>query len=178
VITTRKKIKSAITACCLQAVSFHAHSICRADLNIDTPNNRFIVDSNGTVTDIKTKLIWKRCAEGLTGPACDTGVLQSYNWKDALSVSAISSYNGFTDWRVPNIKELESIVERSCYNPSINEMVFPNTPSSRFWSSSAAVDRSGQGSGAWEVLFANGVGSYQLMNISSQYSVRLVRGGQ
>jgi hypothetical protein len=38
-----------------------------------------------------------------------------------------SSYGGFSDWRLPTVKELQSIVDYSCYSPSINSKYFPNT---------------------------------------------------
>ena len=38
-----------------------------------------------------------------------------------------SSYGGFSDWRMPTVKELQSIVDYSCYSPSINIKYFPNT---------------------------------------------------
>ncbi|MDH5219047.1 MAG: DUF1566 domain-containing protein, partial [Gammaproteobacteria bacterium] len=37
------------------------------------------------------------------------------------------------NWRIPQLAELASIVERKCKSPRINQALFPNTPKGRFW---------------------------------------------
>jgi Protein of unknown function (DUF1566) len=151
---------------------FSAHAVCRTDIKTDTPDSRFVVNSNGTVTDNKTRLMWKRCPEGLSGVTCSVGTPQTMTWKAALDISSASGFAGFDDWRLPNIKELESIVERRCYNPSINETSFPNTPPNDFWSSSVLVDSSH----AWSVTFYEGFNNFSYKPDNAY--VRLVRSGQ
>ncbi len=78
------------------------------------------------------------------------------------------------DWRLPNFKELNSIVERACYDPAINIAYFPNTPGSYFWSASPyAIIRL---TNAWVVNFNSGFIGGNSRNDS--HHVRLVRGGQ
>jgi hypothetical protein len=135
-------------------------------------------NGNGTVSDLKTGLMWKKCAEGLSGNNCSSGSLLSFNWKMALEQSGIVNavgFSAFNDWRLPNIKELNSIVEKQCYDPAINVSHFPNTPASIFWSGSAFANASAS-THAWNVHFNNGISYYDYRN--SSYSVRLVRGGQ
>ena len=48
----------------------------------------------------------------------------------------IKEHAGFTNWRIPNSKELATLVERSCIAPSINLSIFVSTPSAVYWSSS------------------------------------------
>ncbi|MFI3195587.1 MAG: DUF1566 domain-containing protein, partial [Methylococcaceae bacterium] len=79
----------------------------------------------------------------------------------------------YSDWRLPNIAELQTIVERDNYYPAINTELFPNTPSDVFWSSSPYV---GYASSAWGVYFSSGLvdSSYR----GSAFPVRLVRASQ
>jgi hypothetical protein len=176
-MTIRKNLNSALSAGGSLAVSLtfviSAHAVCRTDIKPDTSDSRFVVNANGTVTDNKTQLMWKHCPEGLSGAACAVGTAQTLTWKVALDNSAATSFAGFSDWRLPNIKELTSIVERRCYNPSINETVFPNSSSSVFWSSSVVAFNPDT---AWMVNFNYGhdINSYK----SDNFYVRLVRSGQ
>lgn len=144
---------------------------CNPNMLRSTPDARFS-DNGSTVTDNQTGLIWAKCAEGQSGAAC-TGSVILYTWSAALNHAAGSTLAGQSDWRLPNIKELASIVEIACYNPSINTTYFPNTPSSRFWSASPTANYSGN---AWVVSFVYGWDSSNLR--SKDEYVRLVRGGQ
>lgn len=138
-----------------------------------TPINRFINNDDGTVTDKVTGLTWKRCSEGLTGSACESGTAATFTWQEALKAAAGSSFAGKTDWRLPDIKELASIVERQCTMPAINEIVFPATPTMSFWSSSPYAANAAF---AWNVYFPYGISDGN--NKNYHFFVRLVRGGQ
>jgi len=84
-----------------------------------------------------------------------------------------SSFAGQSDWRLPSSKELQTLPEYGCNDPSINLNVFPNTPSDSFWSSTTSA---GGASDAWFVNFFNGSLSYNAKTYTNR--VRLVRGGQ
>lgn len=142
-----------------------------------TPTSQFTAHDNGTITDNKTGLTWKRCSEGQTwtGVTC-AGTTASYTWQNALkqaqTLNAGGGYAGNTDWRVPNVKELLSIVESQCLLPTTNLTVFPNSPSnSVYWSSSSYLTDTTQ---AWFVAF--NYGGVASMLKSYGYWVRLVRG--
>jgi hypothetical protein len=134
-------------------------------------------DGDGTITDTATSLIWRQCSEGQANDTSCTGSALTYTWQQALQIpqtlNTSGGFAGHTDWRLPNLKELRSIVEEACYSPSINSTRFPNTPSSHFWSASASASGS---SHAWDVGFDGGYSSYG--NRSGSKRVRLVRGGQ
>ncbi len=136
----------------------------------------YTTNADGTVTDPATGLIWKLCSEGQAWDAATsacTGTVSTYTWAQASALTGAVSFAGQTDWRLPSIRELQTIVERSKSAPAIDTSVFKNTPSSVFWSNSSYASDSGL---AWNVYFYDG-----LVNVygkTSKYSVRLVRGGQ
>ncbi len=72
--------------------------------NSEYGENKFVDNNNGTITDKSTGLLWQKEDGG-------KGVL----WKDALSYCENLSLAGESDWRLPNAKELQSIVD---YNRS------------------------------------------------------------
>ena len=145
----------------------------------NAPNSRYIDNGDSTVTDNITGLTWKQCSEGLstTVTPCDTGAAVTYTWSAALqavdTINNDSGFAGYTDWRLPNIKELASLAEHACYYPSINTTLFPNTEARGYRSSSPT---SGSPLTAWIYHFANG-GTNSVDQKTTAYYVRLVRGG-
>lgn len=96
------------------------------------------VNGNGTVLDTTTSLVWDQCPYGKSGATCATGTAFYGTWAGALDAAVAAntaSYKGFTDWRVPNKNELESIVKIDSSSPAIDTTAFPGTPSDWFWSS-------------------------------------------
>lgn len=138
----------------------------------DSPDSRYIIGSDSTVTDTVTGLMWQQCSQGLTGSSCAVGSASTYTWQQALELNG-SSFAGHSDWRLPNIEELRSLVAYNSDTPAINPVAFPNTVSFIYWSSSPYAASS---SYAWVVYFNDGSVSYLLRN--SSLWVRLVRGGK
>ncbi|QFI39833.1 DUF1566 domain-containing protein [Moritella marina ATCC 15381] len=104
-----------------------------------TPSD-FIDNKDGSVTDLRTSLTWAKCSIGqtytLSSNSCSgSGAISYATWSDALAAAESYSINGITGWRLPNIKELGSLVDRSCAEPAINLTLFPNTISSVYYSS-------------------------------------------
>jgi hypothetical protein len=167
-----------LLCCVLSAAIVHAEQTCKPDsIPASTPDSQLIDNGNGTVTDSTTGLIWKKCVEGLSGDDCATGTPDTFTWQEALQQpSAVNNSGGFaghTDWRLPNINELISIVEEQCDDPAINLNRFPNSPSDYVWSGSPDASSSEE---AWFLHF--GSGSASLFDRSNSNAVRLVRGGQ
>ena len=137
------------------------------------------------VRDTVTGLEWQRCSLGQTwdGRTC-VGEAETFTWEEArLAAERV------LDWRLPTIDELKTLTycssgqparfsngemcEGNYRVPTIVQEAFPNTPRSFFWSGSPYAYRS---SFAWYVGF--GYGDAGNFNRSSNFRVRLVRGGQ
>ncbi|MEO8135663.1 MAG: DUF1566 domain-containing protein [Betaproteobacteria bacterium] len=142
-----------------------------ASLIEHTPTSAFTDNGNGTVTHNLTGLMWKQCTQGLSGAGCATGSATQMTWSNALKASVTDTTGGYNDWRPPNLKELESIVEFCGHGPAINRTLFPATPASTFLSGSTYPSNYL----AYAVNFNDG-GSSGFQKTSSGY-LRLVRGG-
>ncbi|QTA82764.1 LVIVD repeat-containing protein, DUF1566 [Desulfonema limicola] len=124
--------------------------------------SHFTINGDGTVTDIQTDLKWQQ-----------NGSEIEMSWEDALTYCEILTLGGYSDWRLPTIKELSSIAELTKYEPAINTEYFPSiTSSSNYWSST--TDSKYNGSARY-VVFKNGRGGTS--HKTSKSYVLAVRGG-
>ena len=157
----------------------------------------------GVVKDSRTGLEWMRCSLGqqwsVTANTC-TGEVKKFNWQGAQDIAkkfnSMGGNGGKADWRVPTIRELQSIrycskgfttgmqnlqdgrvkVPANCNSgstqPTIDLATFPSTSLTLYWSSTPYADDS---SYAWFVLFGFGDISSVGVSRSFNYAVRLVR---
>jgi Protein of unknown function (DUF1566)/Repeat of unknown function (DUF5648) len=90
--------------------------------------NRF-VGNGAEVLDTETGLTWSRCGFGQTwgGGSC-VGTERLLTHEQALAQAPAG-------WRLPNIKELASIVDRGCPHPAIDHSAFPGAATAPYWSS-------------------------------------------
>jgi formylglycine-generating enzyme required for sulfatase activity len=110
--------------------------------------------------DAKTKLTWQRAV-----PAA------KYAWADAKTYcQTLGSSLGGTGWRLPTIKEIQTIVDESRTTPSVDPTAFPATPATNFWSSSVVA---GSPLAAWFITFDAGVTYFFAM--AEMLNVRCVR---
>ncbi len=77
----------------------------------------YIAYDNGTALDTKTNLLWMRCLVGQswTGSTC-SGKAKTFKWEDARKLSA--NFAGYSDWRIPSIEELRTLVYCSNGKPA------------------------------------------------------------
>jgi hypothetical protein len=147
-------------------------------MGVPWPIPRFSDNGDGTVTDALTGLIWlKNTSCGFT------------NWSDALTF-ANSLHDGWTgdgsggdcglsdgssanDWRLPNLRELQSLIDFSSYNPALpSGHPFTDVQTSYYWSSTTGAFNSDS---AWVVYgYSGNVYNYFKSNT---YYVWPVRGG-
>ena len=122
---------------------------------VDWPTPRFTDNGDGTVTDNLTGLIWLKLADcfGLR------------TWQQALTDAhglmtgscGLTDHSMPTDWRLPNIKELLSLVDYSQSAPALPEWHPFASPQTIFYWSSSSLDA--DPSFAWGVVLQNGIGT-------------------
>lgn len=162
-----------ISLLCLLLSGLATAQTCNPNIRATAPDGRFQDNADGTVTDLANGLIWRRCEEGRFGENCGRGASHLFTWREALLRAQASTFAGYDDWRVPNLKELQSLVELRCAAPAINVTHFPNTSRADFWSSSPSAYAPGRY--GWFVDFASG--DYDDDSREFHLSLRLVRGG-
>jgi|GEM_PF-1062186 len=133
------------------------------------PNPRFTDNGDQTVTDKLTGLIWSKDANSAAG---------TKSWQKALDyIKTLNSQNylGYNDWRLPNIKELKSLVNPGESSPAtwLNLQEFLNVRANFYWSSTTHADYKYS---AWHVNMADGEMSQ--VNKTVDYYVWPVRSGQ
>ena len=134
-------------------------------------------NGDGTVTDIVSGLTWEK--------KTTANVNEVYTWVDALAyVAALNAMNagqgfaGHNDWRMPNVRELQSILDYGRLQPMIDPTFGPTVGILNFvnfWSSTTAVTQYYPGTSAWAVDFLNG--EMLAFGKASYLRVRAVRGG-
>ena len=125
--------------------------------------------SNGTVTDHSTGLVWQQQDDG-----------QHRTWEGAIAYCEGLSLDNQADWRLPNVKELESITDDSRVFPAIDP-IFTGVSEWDYWTSTTYAGSSSQ---EWLVNFSNGTNgyynkaySYVGNDPSNGFHVRCVSGG-
>ena len=99
------------------------------------------IRTGDVVKDTVSKLEWQ-----------DNAIGSPTTWQGAIDRCESLTLDGHSDWRLPNINELKSIIDRSKSNPAIVQG-FKNTSSSSYWSSTTDEYYK---DGAWVVYFDYG----------------------
>lgn len=111
------------------------------------PDSRYVIDlQKETVLDKQTKLMWKRCAEGLAGEYCE--LYAPYNSREPIqndnhrkwthskvdsmryfelegAVQRNKSFAGYSGWRIPTVEEFRTLRDENCRAPAANASAFP-----------------------------------------------------
>ncbi len=128
--------------------------------NTNYGENDFVDNNDGTITDQATGLIWMTTDSGAfgVGPNGDGTV----NWEEALAWADSLVHAGYDDWRIPNAKELQSIVDYTraplvTGTAAIDVDYFDVTEiESFFWASTTHCDGTSSTYGQWGVYVAFG----------------------
>lgn len=156
--------------------------LCRG--NTEYGINDFVNNNDGTITDNATGLMWAQddCGPQVTteNPNGETGPRSGMVWEDALAwVQQMNdeNYLGYNDWRLPNAKELQSIVDysqapdagsaaiSSIFNITqvTNEMGDMDYP--WFWTGTTHAKNTGSGDAAVYIAFGRAIG-----NVSGEWT--------
>ena len=146
---------------------------------------RYVDNGDGTITDMSTGLMWEKKSADFT--IHDHG--NAYMWADAFGafigeLNAGAGFAGHTDWRIPNVNELLTLVNYQNRNPAV-DLAFNTSCAENctvltcsctqvdfYWSSTTYQSAS---TGAWIVSFFDGGGTQTYKGES--FFVRAVRGG-
>ncbi len=148
---------------------------------VSWPSPRFTDNTDGTVTDNLTGLIW------LTNANCPgTNRQWSTALTDVAQLNTDGTMNGNncndtsnggvhqTDWRLPNVKELQSLIDFGNVSPALPDgHPFSGVVTSSYWSSTTVA---GNTSSAWHVYMTYG-NVYSANKTTNTYYVWPVRGG-
>jgi len=124
---------------------FHIRAV--RDISLPTTiANHFTDNGDGTITDNLTELVWQKAPN-----------TQTQNWENALVYAENLALANVSDWRLPNIKELQSLNDESRTNPSINPLFFPSIGVNNYWSSTSLPN---QTTNAWYLNTQFGISTY------------------
>lgn len=117
--------------------------LCLTDLD----PSRYADQADGSIVDVYTGLAWQRCALGYTledngtstlaDDTCQLTGQTDFDWSEALNAASSNTLAGAA-WRLPNIKELATLI-MECQSPAIEPEPFPATPPEAFWSSTPLI---------------------------------------
>jgi hypothetical protein len=124
------------------------------------PVQSFVNNEDGTVTDNNTGLMWQQAEPDYM------------TWEQALNYCEGLNLANETDWRLPNIKEFESLTDDTRYDPAMDTNFFPNASSSFYWSSTTVAFYPNN---SWVVACSDGsIDGHQRKDVTHFY-VRCVR---
>jgi hypothetical protein len=138
-----------------------ALAVIDAGAHAEAPPGQYTDLGDGTVRDNETGLVWQQRVD-------DTTVNQAA----AISHCDALTFAGRTDWRLPSVLELRSIVDETrSAPPTIDVTFFPDAQPTYFWSATPVASSSVAG---WSVAFDHGY-VYDTGLATNAYRVRCVR---
>jgi hypothetical protein len=144
------------------AKKFHVRAV-RDQQGPTSISEQFTAYADETIQDNLTSRTWMEY--------CLPGVM---TWEDALRAADTTTHGGFTDWRLPNVKELQSLSVRDMTLPTTDLRFFPCiAPAASYWTSTTVLNKSL--TQAWIMQTDLGIATYA--EKATAQHVILVRGG-
>jgi len=134
---------------------FHVRAVRDVTIPLTIPAH-FTENGDSTITDNLTNLIWQKYPN-----------INIQNWEQALLYSENLVLANATDWRLPNIKELQSLNDENVIQPSVTAPYFQNIGVKKYWSSTSLPN---QITKAWYWNTAFGITTYD-EKINSNYVI-------
>ena len=150
-----------------------AAQVCFSNITTTKELSNYQLNTDGTVLDKSTKLLWSRCLVGQSWDSASkscSGTPQQLDWSEALLEGKRSTLAGYSTWRLPNAKEVLTLIERSCVDPAINLTAFPASNSENIWTGTTTVNEPER---AWAIAMYSGKNNTKDKN--TRLYVRLVR---
>ncbi|WP_105167682.1 Lcl C-terminal domain-containing protein [Pseudoalteromonas sp. T1lg23B] len=164
-----------VTIAMLLGSSNAVAQICKDNIHASNLAGQYLDNEDGTVTDVINGLIWQKCSIGQTYQAQSNDCLGNptnlATWQQALQAAS----NTDAQWRLPNIKELGTLVERKCFDPAINLSVFPSTPSAVYWSNTPDKNLIHQREGTEGRLIDFSTGGEFMEDVNAYRFARLIK---
>jgi hypothetical protein len=130
----------------------------RSSSGVTVPSPRYGVPGDGTVVDVASMLVWQRDV--------DDNLRTFGEAKNHCAVLALAGGG----WRVPNMKELQTLIDETAMNPAIDSTAFGDAPAEAFWTSTPLAGDATEG---WFVSFYGGVA--YTSTLDRGYHTRCVR---
>ncbi len=119
------------------------------------PSNRFTDNQDGSVSDHLTGLVWLKNA-GCFTPALFAAALTDAN-QLATGACGLTDGSKAGDWRLPNVNELESLIDVSQNNPALQqESPFVNVSNGIYWTSTSYFGGQTGSPAAWAIRMGDG----------------------
>jgi hypothetical protein len=118
-----------------QTTSYVAHDDGEYEKGIPSPTPRFTTSANGTVTDHLTGLIWLQNGKCFTERTWAEAITSVHDL--AIGQCGLTQGAPTTPWRLPNIRELQSLIDYSKYNPPLPSGCPIDLEQQEYWSSTS-----------------------------------------
>lgn len=135
-----------------QTTSYRAGDDGEYEKGYPKSGGRFVDNGDNTITDKATGLMWIKEPEAIGGIWASAGNPVQMVWDDTIDNCNALDYAGHDDWRLPNVKELYSLIDLGRYSPALDP-IFSGSIGTDFFSSTTKADATAN---AHTVVFAFG----------------------